>query len=119
MNNIKRSAPPIVGGSSLLVIFAVLCLTVFALLTISTAKAERNLSDVSANAVVAYYGADAEAEIIFAQIRSGEIPDGVTVNDNIYSYSCSISPSLSLYVEIRKSGEDFEVLCWQPVSSNR
>ena len=53
----KRTFPPIVGISSLLVIFSALCLTVFTLLTISTARAERRLSDVSAEAVSAYYNA--------------------------------------------------------------
>lgn len=42
----KRNAsgpPAAVGGSSLLVIFAVLCLTVFALLTLSTAAADSRI----------------------------------------------------------------------------
>ena len=39
---------PTVGGSSLLVIFAVLCLTVFALLSLSTVQAEKRMADASA-----------------------------------------------------------------------
>ena len=35
---------PAFGGSSLLVIFAVLCLTVFALLSLSTVQAEKRLA---------------------------------------------------------------------------
>ena len=49
----KRFAAPAVGGSSLLVIFAVLCLTVFALLGLSTVRADGRLSDASAKAVSA------------------------------------------------------------------
>ena len=57
------SGPPAaVGGSSLLVIFAVLCLTVFALLTLSTAAADSRLSQDAADAVEAYYQADSQAE---------------------------------------------------------
>ena len=47
----KQSFPiPAVGGSSLLVIFAVLCLTVFALLGLSTVQADIRLADASARA---------------------------------------------------------------------
>ena len=115
----KRSSPPFVGGTSLLVIFAILCLTVFALLTLSTAKAEQNLSIISANAVSAYYQADSEAEIIFARIRSGDIPENVTVESNIYSYSCPISSSLFLSVKLHFSEGEWTVLSWQTVSSNK
>ena len=40
-----------VGGSSILTIFAVLCFLVFALLSLSTAKANYNLSEKSVKAV--------------------------------------------------------------------
>ena len=58
----KRFSAPAVGGSSLLVIFAVLCLTVFALLGLSTVQADGRLSGASAEAVSAYYAADCRAE---------------------------------------------------------
>ena len=51
MEDKKRFSPPVVGGSSLLVIFAVLCLTVFALLSLSTVRADVRLSEASAQAV--------------------------------------------------------------------
>ena len=50
-NKKERVAVPAIGGSSLLVIFAVLCLTVFALLSLSTVQAGDRLSDASADAV--------------------------------------------------------------------
>ena len=61
--------PPVVGASSLLVIFAVLCLTIFALLSVSTVQADGRLSDHAAKAVVNYYEADAKAEEILAKAR--------------------------------------------------
>jgi hypothetical protein len=114
-----QSIPPIVGGCSLLVIFATLCLTIFSLLTVSTAKAELRLSEVSANAVSAYYQADAEAEQIFARIRCGDIPENVTVENSYYSYYCQISPSLYLFVQLYFNNEEWTVLSWKTVSSNR
>ena len=74
MEDKKRFSPPVVGGSSLLVIFAVLCLTVFALLSLSTVRADVRLSEASAQAVSGYYQADCQAEAILARLRSGELP---------------------------------------------
>ena len=51
MDKKHRFSFPAVGGSSLLVIFAVLCLTVFALLGLSTVQAGQRLSNASAEAV--------------------------------------------------------------------
>ena len=47
----QRIQTPMVGGSSLLVIFAVLCLTVFALLGFSTVQADGRLADSTVQAV--------------------------------------------------------------------
>ena len=54
MDERRDSFPPAVGGSSLLVIFAVLCLTVFALLGLATVQANSRLSDASAQTVFLY-----------------------------------------------------------------
>lgn len=112
-------SPPAVGGSSLLVIFAVLTITVFALLSISSVQAERRLSDSALRSVSAYYAADNEAETVFAQLRSGETPPQVTRDGEIYRYSCAISENQLLHVELRRTGEGWEVLRWQAVPINR
>lgn len=106
---------PMIGGSSLLIIFAVLCLTVFALLGFSTVQADKRLSDVSIQAVADYYAADTRAEEILARLRAGEMPGEVTKTDDIYSYHCPISPTQSLFVEVRDG--DWKVLRWQAVST--
>ena len=113
----RRFSPPVVGGSSLLVIFAVLCLTVFALLSLSTVQADGRLGDAAALAVSNYYQADCEAEEILAQLRQGRIPDGVAKTDNVYSYSCPISDTQCLEVEVQIAGTDYDILRWQAVST--
>ncbi|MBD5133272.1 MAG: hypothetical protein HDT38_02190 [Clostridiales bacterium] len=70
-------APPALGGSSLLVAFAVLALTVFALLSLSTVRADVRLADASAKAVEDYYAADVKAQEILARLRNGETVEGV------------------------------------------
>ena len=117
MNSKKRISIPAFGGSSLLVIFAVLCITVFALLGLSTAQAGERMSLSAAAAEAAYYAADFEAEQILARIRQGEVPENVICEENIYSWSCPVSQRQRLDVKVRVEGEDYEILCWQLVST--
>ena len=112
-----------VGGSSILTIFAVLCFVVFALLSLSTAKANSNLTNKATDATTNYYKADTEAEEILAKIRSGkDIPANVKlykaettkkgvkriIADNVgyigwdafASYSCKIDENQELQCEV-------------------
>lgn len=92
----QQESTPIIGGSSLLVIFAVLCLTVFALLGLS----------------------NAQAEAILAQLRCGEMPEAVTAQGgNRYAYACPISDTQELQVEVQVSGKTYHILRWQTVST--
>lgn len=117
MRERERNSPPAFGGSSLLVIFAVLCLTVFALLGLSTVQAHGRLADASVEAVVDYYTADSQAEKVFARLRGGESPPEVTVTGDVYAYSCPISPSQKLEVELMRREKGWTVLRWQAVST--
>lgn len=118
MGEKERFSPPAVGRSSLLVIFAVLCLTVFALLGLSGVQAGGRLSDASAQAVSAYYDADCRAEEILAALRQGVVMEGVRREaDGIYAYTCPISDTQALEVRVRLDGEDWSVLRWQAVST--
>lgn len=114
--NKKHTVPTVFGASSLLVIFSVLCLVVFALLSLSTAGAGERLSKISAKQVESYFAADAQAEDILAKIRAGEMPDDVTKNGDIYTYSCTISNVMKLCVEVKadKNG-NYDVIKWQSV----
>lgn len=130
MREQKRSSfsPPALGGTSLLVIFAVLALTIFALLSLSTVRADRRLSEASAQAVQDYYAADCRAQAYLAWLRTGEgAPDmeGISANtavidhaghsEMIHSYALPISGTQELQVEVRVDGTDYEILRWQAV----
>lgn len=115
-------SPPAVGGISLLVAFAVLCLTVFALLSLTTVQADGRLADASARAVEDYYAADCQAQEILARLRNGETPLEVTSHwedswhDPLavrYTYEVPISDSQELQVEVLVSGGDYKILRWQ------
>ena len=108
---------PLTGGSSLLAVFSVLCLTVFALLSISTVQADGRLGDAAARSVASYYQADAQAEAILARLRSGELPEDVSFDGEAYSYTCPISLTQVLTVQVAIRGADYTILRWQSASS--
>ena len=124
---------PATGGISLLTVFAVLCLTVFALLTLSTVQADLRLADLSAQAVSGYYQADVQAQTILARLRRGDDPgdtafDVEIVGDEqtpaaldrsylIYSYTCPISETQELSVSVRMDDDRYTILRWQAVST--
>lgn len=118
MRRKRQVTPPFVsGGSSLLVVFAVLCLTTFALLVLSTVQADKRLSDASVQAVADYYAADAKAEEIFARLRAGENPEGVTREGNRYRYACGVSDTQALQIVLQRETDTWTVLLWQEVST--
>jgi len=119
MQSKKTFTIPVIGGSSLLVIFAVLCLTIFTLLALSNAQANARLTEASVEAVSAYYEADLQAEILFAQLRQGLLPEEVEVTDNIYTYSCTISDTQTLMVTLEKTGNSWNVLQWQMIHTSK
>ena len=109
----RRDMPPAMGGTSLLVSFAVLLLTVLALLCLSQSRAEQNRAEASAQAVAEFYAADMEAEKILARLRSGESVPGVREEQGICFYSCPVSAVQTLYVEVEK--DTWTILRWETV----
>lgn len=100
-------SPPAVGGSSLLVIFALLALCVFAVLSLTTAQAEARLSEASAQAVADYYAADLQAEKQLSQLKNEVTESGE------YHYDCPVSENRQLQVSLRFDGSTWKVLQWQ------
>lgn len=111
--NKKTNIPAPVGGSSLLVIFSVLCFSVFSMLVLATVKADERLADASFHAVTAYYEADCEAERILGELRAGVVEDGVTQSNDIYVYQCPVNDTQSLCVAVEVSGGTYEVREWK------
>ena len=128
MGEKKKEAfsPPALGGSSLLVAFAVLALTVFALLSLSTVRADVRLGDAAAAAVKGDYAADVQAQEILARLRGGETPvEGTAHGEDSwhdprftrYTYAVPISDTQELQVEVLVDRTDgsYSVLRWQSV----
>lgn len=109
----KKLSIPSVGGSSIITIFAVLCFIVFALLSLSTSKADSTLTQKSVDSVQKYYQADIKAEVILSQLRRGEIPDYVYSEGNLYSYQCPIDENQQISVEVEINGDSYVVRKWK------
>ena len=107
---------PVVGVTSLMVIYAVLSLTIFSLLSLNTALADKRLAQSSIDSVASYYEADTEAERIYALIRKGEIPEEVYEADGIYYYTCAITENRYIEVEVTKEEDGWKVLKWRTVT---
>ena len=114
----KKKRLPIspVGAGSLLAAFAILCLTVFALLSLTTAHREQRLSASAHRAVSGYYEADFQAQEIFARLRNGELPPQVTVSNDQYTYQVPISRYSRLEVDLRETEAGWRILHWQLVA---
>lgn len=106
---------PATGGSSLLVVFAVLCLVIFSLLSLNTALAEKRLSEASAKAAEEWYAADRKAQEIFARLRAGEAVPGVQRSGTVYTYEIPASGHQTLLVSLEKNDHCWEILSWQTI----
>ena len=113
MKKRKEMGRPALGGSSLLVIFGVLCLTVFALLSLHTVLAERRLSQASAQTVQDWYRADLRAQELFSQLRQGECPPEVEQVGEEYRYCVAVSGHQTLEVILKETNGCWEVVSWQ------
>lgn len=109
----KKLSLPAIGASAVLSVFAVLCLVVFAVLSLSMAQAQKRASAAYIRATEAYYAADLAAEEIFARLRAGETVAGVHKDGDTYRYSCLISEQQSLEVELEDTAGGWIVCQWQ------
>ena len=121
----KRMPKISIGITSLTVILCVLCLTVFAVLTLTTAIFERELAEKRAEATRDYYAAESEAaklvnELQFAWENGADLQEiaeknGIVIENDIFRFQKTIDEGQELNVVLRlKNG--FEIEAWQVVS---
>ena len=115
-----RRGGSVSGAVSLVMIFCVLCLVVFTVLTLSTAVRERHLSELTAERAGAYYQADAKAVETVAALRRGEVSPQVRVTPEedgatLAEFSIPAGGDQSLEVAVRLTDTEYEILRWQTV----
>ena len=115
----KRSGS-VSGAVSLVMIFCILCLVIFSVLTLATADRESRLSEMTARNTEEYYQADRDATVIAAALRNGSpIPADIDVEiaweGDTASFLLPIGDSLALDVALTVRGGAYEILRWQTV----
>ena len=114
-----------VGSASIVLVFAVLCLTIFSLITFVVAGNEKALVDARVELVTGYYEADALAEKVLINILTADtVPDNV-LGINIYTgfdettgaettyFFCNVSDIKALYVNLIIRDDSFDILSWR------
>ena len=114
-----------IGSASVVLVFAVLCLTVFTVISHTAAGNDKALTEVEARLVKAYYEADTLAECILAELLAADtIPgsvrgvkitarrDGELMADTA-EFSCFVSGGKELYVKAAFYGDSYDLLSWR------
>ena len=114
MSEKKTSYPPInIGTSFMLMVFIILCMVIFAVLSFSNALKDYEYSEQSAARTAAYYDACNEAERILAQLEA----DGST--DAAVSYSVPVDEDEILNVTLtRRPDGSYAVNSWKVESTS-
>ena len=116
----KRSGG-VSGAVSLVMIFCILCLVIFSVLTYTTADREHRLSEKTAQNAGEYYRADYEATVIAAALRNGAEPDAeIHWDGDTASFFLPMVDSqglevLGLDVAVSVHDGTYEILRWQTV----
>lgn len=74
------------GGAIIIIIFVILCLTIFGLLSFATAFADKKLADKTLANASQYYGADLAAEEKLAAIYDAvysKLASGISLNESV------------------------------------
>lgn len=99
-----------IGSASIIMVFTVLCLTVFSVLAFVSAASEYKTAQRFAESTRSYYEADANAMQIRNSI-AGELTDSAAPTD--VSYCVQISDDRRISVELAYDGSVWHTVKWQ------
>ena len=110
-----------IGLSTLLMIFTVLILTIFATLSYLQAKRNLNETDKIIASSVEYYDADYKASEIYTYLKENKNEEAylkendISFNNNEYHYSVKINDKKSLDVVLTQKDDELVIAKWQEV----
>lgn len=104
----RENSPVGVGVLTVLTILLVLILAVFSALTYVSARADRNLSQINADTVTAWYAADAQAGALLEEFEAG--------SEETLEATLPMTERQSLYVRFQREADGtVTVLDWRTV----
>lgn len=109
MRQSQAPSPFGVGIITIITVLLVLTLSIFAALTLSSARADLALSRINAGTVRAYYEADAQAARLYAGFAAGSAQ---TLEESI-----PIDGQQSLHLSLRREADgSVTILAWETVT---
>jgi len=135
MNKKNSSVGLPVGGPSLLMVFVLLCINIFAVVSYMSALRDDNLSEKAAENISQYYMADAKAEEMLAKLSAEfkQNPEGIEkfvginklsiskgLNETNVEYYIPVKKEMVLKVVLKFSKEtsEYTVLAWKLVNTH-
>lgn len=123
-----------IGGPTLLMIFVILCINIFAVISYMSALRDYNLSEKAAENITMYYEADSKAEIILSNILAEynkkpdtiykfKEADGFSAKDKgssiLFQYNVDIKQDMKLkvVVEVSKITKRYDIIMWKKVNT--
>ncbi len=119
-NNRPRPMGLNIGSSSIIMLFAVLCLTVLAALSLLSANSQYSLAERSAEVARSYYAAEVEAVDIYNRVKSGDLSNVGIYDYNgetLYGYTVNIDRFQAFNVLLSVDGENTEIRSWKIVEA--
>ena len=116
-----------IGSASIVLVFAVLCLAIFAVISLVPAMTEQTLIERELRLVDSFYAADTLAEKVLAEILAAdEIPTSVRGVDvfvdwdwdlmaEVVSFSTPVTDIRELSVTVKIDDDTYEILAWHMV----
>ena len=117
-----------IGAASIVLVFVVLCLVIFAVIAITPALTDQELMQAEVEMVQAFFAADMKAEQILAEILSLDyVPQSLMGVDilaswdwdralEIVSFAVDINETQLLFVEIGLDWDSYQIFSWQMIS---
>lgn len=119
-NNNRKPTVINVGGASLMMLFAVLCLTVFSVLSLVYSNYQVKLTEKAVLATENYYAADTSAAEIFEALQNGDLSEATVTEENgitYYSYSVTVDADQTLDVVVANNGGALTIESWKVVNN--
>jgi hypothetical protein len=100
-----------IGSATVVLMFTVLCMAIFALISHTSAQNGMALANAEARLVRGYYEADALALGIAEELAAN--PQDTRIVDGVAEFTCGITEQKELYVKLAMRAGSYDVLAWR------
>ena len=114
-----------IGSASIVLVFAVVCLTIFTVMAYGSALMDERLIESEVRLIEAFYAADSLAEQVLAEVLTSEIVPDYIMGVEIFSYwdwdilaeivsfVSPITDTREIYVSVAIYEDSYRILTWR------